>query len=175
MTEQLSPQHPIQHPQTAYIGLGSNLDQPIEHILSALRKLKVISCGTFIYSSLYQSSPLDKTLQPDYINAVACIETHLPPVALLKALQQIEQEQGRIRDIRWGARTLDLDLLLVDHLYIQTECLSLPHPGLTQRDFVLKPLVEISPNMMLPNGQYAKDLLPYVQDNALICLGRFTL
>ena len=171
----MTEQSPTQPPQIAYIGLGSNLDQPIEHILSALRRLKTLSCGTFIFSSLYQSSPLDKSAQPDYINAVACIETHLHPVTLLQTLQQIEQAQGRTRDIRWGARTLDLDLLLVDSLTIQTEFLSLPHKGLTERDFVLKPLIEISPNLMLPNGQYAKDLLPYIQDNALICLGQFTL
>jgi 2-amino-4-hydroxy-6-hydroxymethyldihydropteridine diphosphokinase len=165
---------PAEPTQKAYIGLGSNLDQPIEHILCALKKLQALSCGAFIFSSLYQSNPLDKTLQPDYINAVACIDTHLPPAILLQMLQQIEQDQGRIRDTRWGARTLDLDLLLVDHLQIQTDFLSLPHAGLTLRDFVLKPLIEISPNIILPNGQYAKDLLPYVQDNALICLGRFT-
>ncbi len=160
----------------AYIGLGSNLNDPITQILSALNSIKLLSEGIFDYSSFYKTKPLDKSNQPDYINAAALIETNLAPLALLTALQSIERNQGRVRTHeRWIARTIDLDILLVDHLVINSSILMLPHPGITQRDFVLKPLLEITPDIALPNGQVLRDLLPCAEDNALICLGQFKL
>ena len=89
--------------------------------------------------------------QPDYINAVAAIKTQLSALDLLDALQQIESEQGRVRTgLRWGPRTLDLDILLYDEQIISTERLRIPHPGLHERAFVLYPLYEIDPDLMIP-------------------------
>ncbi len=127
-----------------HIGLGANLDDPRRQILDALVELEQLEgCAALRASSLYASLPMGPPDQPDYINAVAEMECRLPPEILLDALQILENRHGRIRRQHWGPRTLDLDLLLFGERRIDTPRLKIPHPGLTERAFVLLPLAEL--------------------------------
>jgi 2-amino-4-hydroxy-6-hydroxymethyldihydropteridine diphosphokinase len=144
----------------AYIGLGSNLDQPmvqIQRAFQAFTRLPQTRLGQ--YSGLYRSKPLNNMPQPDYINAVAELHTALSPWELLQQLQQLEIQQGRVRGERWGARTLDLDILLYDQLESTESQLTLPHPAMLQRAFVLYPLYECAPNLQLPHGVALRDVI----------------
>jgi 2-amino-4-hydroxy-6-hydroxymethyldihydropteridine diphosphokinase len=135
----------------AYIGLGSNLSDPqmqLEQALSALAALP--ACRELKASSFYRSRPMGPQDQPEYINAVASLETDLGPEALLDALQAIEKAQGRVRDERWGSRTLDLDILLYGDELLGSDRLTIPHPGLPEREFVLYPLYELAPDLVIP-------------------------
>ena len=144
-----------------YIGLGSNLALPEKQIKDACVSLAAIPDSAFITcSSLYQSQPMGPQDQPDYVNAVALIETALSPELLLQQTQLIESQQGRIRKgNRWGPRTLDLDMLLFGQQQIDSEYLTVPHAGMKLREFVLYPLFEIAPDMILPCGEKLADLL----------------
>jgi len=146
--------------KTAYIGLGSNLDNPMTQIHEAVDRMRDIPGVTIKkVSSLYRSKPLDSKNQPDFINAVAEIETNLSAVELLHFLQRIETAQKRIRSgKRWGPRTIDLDILLFGDDVIKTSDLQIPHPGLSQREFVVYPLAEVAPNLDLPSGETIADL-----------------
>ncbi|WP_264435275.1 2-amino-4-hydroxy-6-hydroxymethyldihydropteridine diphosphokinase [Coxiella endosymbiont of Dermacentor marginatus] len=137
-----------------YIGIGSNLNSPIKQVKTAIVNLAILPKTMILnHSSFYQSRPVGPQDQPNYINAVVTLETRLSPEALLKALQALEENQGRERSgTRWRARTLDLDILLYGKSVIQTETLSIPHPHLKVREFVLYPLFEIAPNLILPTG-----------------------
>ncbi len=151
-----------------YIGLGANLDQPQQQLEQALIELaKVPHSHLVAHSSLYHSKPVGPQDQPDYINAVALLETDLEPLALLDALQQLEQDHGRIRKRHWGERTLDLDIILIDDQVIDSERLQVPHPFAQQRSFVLYPLSEINPQLIFPNGVALEQLLTEL-DNDLI-------
>ncbi|MCK0744560.1 2-amino-4-hydroxy-6-hydroxymethyldihydropteridine diphosphokinase [Chromohalobacter nigrandesensis] len=135
---------------TAYIGLGSNLDGPREHVSRALKELDTLPLTHLAgYSSLYASAPVGPQDQPDFINAVACVSTRLSPLALLDQLQALEQRHRRVRQRHWGPRTLDLDLLLYADLQWQTSRLTLPHPAMHERAFVLVPLAELAPEVTL--------------------------
>ncbi len=137
-----------------YIGLGSNLDRPQQHVTRALEELATLPDTRLqAHSSLYRSAPMGPQDQPDYINAVALLETTLDAHRLLDELQSLEQQHRRVRLEHWGPRTLDLDLLLYGDQLIQSERLSVPHPGLPERNFVLWPLSEIAPELQLPNGR----------------------
>jgi 2-amino-4-hydroxy-6-hydroxymethyldihydropteridine diphosphokinase len=138
-----------------YIGLGSNLENPIVQIQQALLALQALpNTQLLTHSSLYQSTPLGPANQPDYINAVAGLNTILSPFELLSTLQAIENKQGRVRNgQRWGPRTLDLDILLYNDYNYKSPQLILPHPGIYERAFVLYPLYECNPTLILPNGQ----------------------
>lgn len=152
----------------AYIGLGSNLDDPKAQIQKALQALENLPETCLLrHSSLYRSAPVGPQDQPDYINAVALVETAFSPSPLLAELQRIEQAQGRVRTKRWGPRTLDLDLLLFDDLQLQTSTLTLPHPEMHQRAFVLVPLLEIAPDILIPGKGAARALLAALPDTAL--------
>ena len=143
-----------------YIGLGSNLEDPRQQVSDALKELQEISNTELLsHSLLYRSDPVGPPGQPDYINAVAKINTSLEPEELLDALQAIEQAHQRVRIEHWGPRTLDLDLLLYDNDEIDTERLKVPHPFMTERSFVLYPLAEIEPNLVLPKGDHLSDIL----------------
>ena len=136
-----------------YVGLGSNLNQPdkqIEVALGELHNLPGTSCE--VVSSLYHSDPMGSSDQPNYVNAVARLVTSYPPFELLQQLLNIENLHGRTRQSqqRNTPRTLDLDLLLYEDLAINEPGLTLPHPGLHQRDFVVLPLLEISPEITIP-------------------------
>lgn len=137
---------------TAYVGLGSNLADPEHQLRSALIELKALPQSQFLaHSSLYRSPPLRgenvSTDQPDYLNAVAAVDTELSPTALLAALQSLENRHHRERAERWGPRTLDLDLLLYGEQVIDLPQLRVPHPGLYERNFVLYPLAELAANL----------------------------
>ena len=153
----------MNRPETAiaYIGLGSNLADPASQIKSArtvIRALKGIH--ELAFSSLYYSLPMGPQDQPDYFNAVIAIETTLLPMILLRALQTIENAQGRIRKTeRWSARTLDLDILLYDNQIIDLPDLAVPHIGIAERAFVLHPLSEIAPHIQVPGHGALADLL----------------
>jgi 2-amino-4-hydroxy-6-hydroxymethyldihydropteridine diphosphokinase len=135
----------------AYIGLGSNLADPQHQILTAIDDIDAIENTSLVArSSLYRSPPMGPQDQPDYINAVVSIETTLTPHELLDALQQIEQKHGRIRKRHWGERTLDLDILLYADRVIEDTRLSVPHPGIAERAFVVYPLAEIAPSLQIP-------------------------
>ena len=133
----------------AYVGLGSNLADPESQVQSALAELQTLPQSRCLaHSSLYRSAPMmaageSADDQPDYINAVAALETVLEPAVLLAELQHLEALHQRIREQRWGPRTLDLDLLLYGDSRINTAELTVPHPGLSERNFVLYPLAEV--------------------------------
>jgi 2-amino-4-hydroxy-6-hydroxymethyldihydropteridine diphosphokinase len=130
----------------AYIALGSNLDDPVQQVRMAIDAITVIAgCRLIKSSSLYTTAPQGYTEQPDFINAVVKIETSLSPLALWQALQAIEQAQKRVRVFKNGPRTIDCDLLTYDTITMNTEALILPHPRMLERDFVMKPLLEIDP------------------------------
>ena len=138
-----------------YIGLGSNLENPKEQITRA--KLTIAShkhITEISFSSLYSSFPMGPQDQPDYVNAVMRAKTDLTAIELLRALQKIENDQGRTRKgERWGARTLDLDLLLYAEQQVQHPDLIVPHIGLSERAFVLYPLQEIAPEDLIVPGK----------------------
>jgi 2-amino-4-hydroxy-6-hydroxymethyldihydropteridine diphosphokinase len=144
-----------------YIGLGSNQSEPATQLyracdaLGALRDTELLSC-----SRLYRSAPMGPQDQPDYVNAVALIDTALEPMILLDELQRIEQQQGRTRKAeRWGPRTLDLDILLYAHRQISCHRLQVPHYHMYARAFVLYPLAELDPALIMPDGTSLQQLL----------------
>ena len=129
----------------AFIGLGSNLGNSIEHIRNARLAISALAEVAEIgFSPLYTSSPVGPQDQPDYVNAVMHIKTSLSAVGLLKELQGIENSHGRERLVRWGARTLDLDILLYNLQTINEPHLQIPHPEMSKRAFVLYPLADIA-------------------------------
>ncbi|WP_020396711.1 2-amino-4-hydroxy-6-hydroxymethyldihydropteridine diphosphokinase [Thiolinea disciformis] len=145
----------------AYIGLGSNLGDSLSTLQAALNRLhQHANISLHKTSSFYRSKPVGPQDQPDYINAVAELETDLSAVHLLKVLLAVEQDYGRVREagLRWGPRTLDLDLLLYGNETIDLPQLRVPHPFLTEREFVLIPLLEIAPDLCLPQGERLSDL-----------------
>ena len=138
----------------AYVALGSNLNDPLNNLLSALSRLNRSNSWQLVsYSSLYGSKPMGPQDQPDYVNAVCQLKTELSAYDLLQSLHDIEDEFGRKRIRHWGERTLDLDLLLFDNETHQKPDLTVPHPGIYERSFVLYPLAEIAPAIVLPNGK----------------------
>jgi len=155
----------------AYVGLGSNLNSPIQQVKQALSTLKAVPNTKLIsHSSLYQSAPMGPQDQPNYINAAAALDTTLDADTLLTALQSIESQQGRVRDgHRWGPRTLDMDLLLYGEVQQKSIRLTLPHPALHLRGFVLVPLNEIAPSLIVPGlGKLQKIMNNIRADNSQI-------
>ncbi|MFC6632820.1 2-amino-4-hydroxy-6-hydroxymethyldihydropteridine diphosphokinase [Microbulbifer taiwanensis] len=152
----------------AYIGLGSNLAEPLKQLRCALDAIAEIP-GTRLLrcSSFYRSAPVGPDGQPDYVNAVAELETALPPLQLLDRLQAIENAQGRERTVRWGARTLDLDILLFGRQQLDEPRLQIPHPHMGSRNFVLLPLAELEPQLQLPSGESIQALLQQCPQNRL--------
>lgn len=135
----------------AYIALGSNLSDPLLQIKQAWSELDSLPETRLVArSSLYLSKPVGYAAQPDFINAVAGVRTQLPPRALLAALLAIEARHGRNRAFKNAPRSLDLDLLLYDGLIMHEHGLTLPHPRMTERAFVLLPLAEIAPDALIP-------------------------
>ncbi len=153
----------------AYIGIGSNLADPLLQVSQAIQALSELRETRLVrLSSLYKSAPMGPQDQPDYINAVVKLETKLSPLELLDSTQNIEQQHGRVRKAeRWGPRTLDLDILLFDNITIQSERLTVPHYGMKVREFVLYPLAEIEPDFIFPDGDRLQDLLMNVDRNGL--------
>jgi len=143
----------------AWVGLGANLGDPATTVRQALAELGKLPQTTMAaHSSLYATQPIDAG-GPEYCNAVARLSTTLPPEALLQHLQEIEAAHGRERPWRNAPRTLDLDLLLYDDMVRHTSTLTLPHPRMHQRAFVLAPLLELDPGVILPGLGPARNLL----------------
>ena len=156
----------------SYIGIGSNQADPIKQAKQAILVLKKLpKTQLIICSSLYCSTPMGPQDQPDYINAVAKLDTQLSPLDLLSALQKIELDQGRVRkDNRWGPRTLDLDIILYGDQQINNDRLVVPHYGMKVREFVLYPLFEIATDLVLPDGTVLSQLTKACDKNGLrIC------
>lgn len=157
----------------AYIGLGSNLahatDSSITILQQAVRDLAALATSPVRVSGLYTSKPMGPQDQPDYFNAVAALDTDLTALELLHALQQLEQQAGRVRLRHWGERTLDLDILLFGEQRIATPELSVPHPGILQRNFVVIPLLELEPQLII-DGNLLKNQPAAQQPDGLIKL-----
>jgi len=144
----------------AFVGIGSNLDGPRAQVLAAFAALDAVPQTRVTgRSPLYCSAPLGGPPQPDYVNAVARLDTALDPEALLDALRAIEQRQGRARGKANAPRTLDLDLLLYDNVTLDIPRLQLPHPRMHERRFVLAPLLDLEPAARIPGRGAAADLL----------------
>ena len=147
--------------ERVYLGLGSNLAEPLAQLRDALAALAALPDSQLVASSsFYASDPLGPPDQPRYVNAVAALDTRLEPLTLLDALQAIEQNQGRVRKAeRWGPRTLDLDILLFGERLLDEPRLRVPHYHLQARAFVLYPLAEIAPHLRLADGRQLDELL----------------
>lgn len=152
-------------PVDVFIALGSNLGDRSGYIASAVTALAGLAeDGQVQCSPLYETSPMGPQDQPAYVNAVCRLRTGLAPLPLLDATQAIERDHGRRRDTdaaatRWGPRTLDLDLLLYGRQQLDSARLTVPHPGLTQRSFVLQPLSDLDPDLVIPGQGRVSDLL----------------
>lgn len=144
----------------AYVGLGSNLADPAAQVVQALEALDILPQTRLLkQSSLYRSAPVGYLNQPDFINAVAQVETELSPRALLDALLALELEYGRTREFQNAPRTLDLDVLMYDDLVHHEHGLTVPHPQMHLRAFVLQPLLEIAPDCVIPGVGAAADAM----------------
>jgi len=154
---------------TAYIGIGSNLNDPVRQVQEAIEELDSIPDSMLARSSsLYGSKPMGPADQPDYVNAVAALDTLLSAEDLLAALRNIEQRQGRERGgEKWGPRIIDLDLLLYGRKKINTGDLVVPHPGLHKRDFVIIPLAEIAGNLNIPGYGLLTALINQCENHSL--------
>jgi len=156
----------MKHWITAYIGVGSNLESPLQQAQSAIQALANHKhLHNLKASPLYGSKPVGPQDQPDYINAVVKVETALGPHDLLDQLQAIENQQGRVRNRHWGERTLDLDLLLYGNAEIHTPRLTVPHPYMLERSFVLYPLADLCPNLVINNKGLLIDYLSQVKND----------
>ena len=142
------------HWTPAYVALGSNLAEPTQQVKRALQALSQLASTRLIcHSSLYQSQPMGPQQQPMFINAVAALLTQQTAQQLLAELQRIEADMGRQSSAeRWGPRIIDLDVLLFGEIRFATDTLQLPHPGMLVRNFVMQPLAEIAPQLVMPNG-----------------------
>ncbi|SIO04789.1 2-amino-4-hydroxy-6-hydroxymethyldihydropteridine diphosphokinase [Salinivibrio sp. ES.052] len=152
-----------------YIAIGSNLGEPVKKAEQAIAALKALPQSLFVaVSPLYTSRPMGPADQPDYVNAVAALDTHLDPLTLLNATQAIELNYGRKRKAeRWGPRTLDLDILLYGDRVIEHPRLTVPHYGMKEREFVLYPLADIAPDLCLPDGSTLAACLTRIDCNGL--------
>jgi 2-amino-4-hydroxy-6-hydroxymethyldihydropteridine diphosphokinase len=152
----------------AYVGIGANLGDPRSQVLLAIDELgRMPSSRLSAQSSLYRTTPIGGAAQPDYINAVARIDTGLDPQALLAVLQQIELRHGRERSVPNAPRTLDLDLLLHGDARVDTSALTVPHPRMHERAFVLAPLLEIAPGAEIPGRGPAREWLARCADQSI--------
>jgi 2-amino-4-hydroxy-6-hydroxymethyldihydropteridine diphosphokinase len=153
---------------TAYIGLGGNLANPSSLVLQAMQAIDcMVSTRVLARSSLYRSAPVGYLEQPDFINAVVKVETGLSPLALLQALLALEQQHGRTREFHNAPRTLDLDVLLYDELQHHEHGLTVPHPQMHKRAFVLRPLLEIAPDCVIPGVGKAAAAMECCMDQQL--------
>jgi 2-amino-4-hydroxy-6-hydroxymethyldihydropteridine diphosphokinase len=151
----------------AAVALGSNLDDPDAQVSRGFEAIAALPSTRLVArSSLYRTAPVGYADQPDFVNACALVETQLAPRALLDALLALEQRQGRVRDIRNGPRTLDLDIVLYGDQVIDEPGLKVPHPRAHERAFVLRPLLEVWPDAVIPGRGRAADLVTRSQSGA---------
>jgi len=143
---------------TAFLGLGSNLGDRLANLQAAVRLLAAATDVVVAASSrVWESDAVGGPPQPDYLNAVIEVRTTLSPWELLAACRRVEVDLGRVREVRWGPRTIDVDVLLFDDLTIDKEDLAVPHPRLTERAFAVLPLLELDPDATLPDGSRLVD------------------
>ena len=143
----------------AYLGLGSNLGDRLGNLQAAVERLGATPGIEVVRSSrVYETDPVGGPPQPDYLNAVVEAATELPPERLLRACQDVERELGRDRTVRWGPRTIDVDVLTYGRDQIHREDLEVPHPRMHQRGFVLLPLLELEADPPLPGGRRVAEL-----------------
>lgn len=155
----------------AFVGLGANLEDPLRQVTQALLELDAIEhTRVLAASSLYRSAPVGFAEQPDFINAVARLQTGLSPRELLDALHVIEKRHARQRSMRNAPRTLDLDLLLYNTLVVREDALTVPHPRMHERAFVLMPLAEIAPDAAVPGRAPVRQLLEQVDRSGVVKL-----
>ena len=147
---------------TAFLALGSNLGDRLENLRMAVRYLRESGIKVTAVSSVYATKPIRVTKQPDFLNAVVEVETLYSPKALLGLCQTIELRLGRERTIRWGPRVIDVDILLYDDVTIDEPGLTIPHPEMANRAFVLVPLAEIDSDVWIAPGTTAADALAAV-------------
>ncbi|MDQ0190133.1 2-amino-4-hydroxy-6-hydroxymethyldihydropteridine diphosphokinase [Alicyclobacillus cycloheptanicus] len=162
----------IQDVHEVYIGIGSNVGSRETHLRTAVRALQRIAVGAVQCSGVYETAPVGYANQPDFLNMVVRMQVPLRPLALLAALHQIEQEAGRTREIRFGPRTLDLDILLFDNDYICYRMLQVPHPRMWDRAFVLVPLAELAPMRRGRSGCTIGDLAAARKEMGIRYVGR---
>ena len=154
--------------RAVHIGLGGNVGDPVATLRDALERIaRLPGVELDAVSSAYESAPVGLTDQPAFINAAARLVTGLTLRALLDGLLAVEQELGRVRTVRYGPRTCDLDILLAGHEVAHEPGLAVPHPRLAERRFALEPLVEIDPGLSLPDGRLLSALLEAVRDQAV--------
>lgn len=145
----------------AFLGLGSNLEDRLANLQRAVDLIAARPGVRLSRSSrVYETDPIGGVEQPDFLNAVIEVETDLSARDLLAACRDLETELGRVREVRWGPRTIDVDLLVYDELEIDEPDLVVPHPRMHERAFVLIPLLELEPEPMLPGGRRAADAVP---------------
>ncbi|MFY0666116.1 MAG: 2-amino-4-hydroxy-6-hydroxymethyldihydropteridine diphosphokinase [Natronospirillum sp.] len=150
-----------------FVGLGSNLDDPISQLDTAIDSLqRTPEVSVLAVSGYYRSSPVGPQDQDDFINAVVELSTSLEPEALLEAVQAIELKQGRVRERHWGPRTLDLDILYYEGVTRDTKTLTVPHPRMTERAFVLIPLYDLAPELVI-DGQPLEHWLDKTDDQTV--------
>ena len=152
----------------AFIALGSNLGNREDEIIRAVREINALR-GTRVtgISRFYCNPPMGPQDQPDYLNGAVRIETELGALPLLDSLQDIERRHGRVKTRRWGERCIDLDIALFGNAVINEERLTVPHLGIEQRDFVLRPLMDIDPSLTLPSGEKISELLSKLDQSSL--------
>lgn len=157
--------------QPAYVALGSNEGDPVEQVRRAFDALASLPESRLVSRSrLWRTPPYGPVEQPDFINAVAGLLTRLAPHALLAELRRIENDQGRVRTVRWGPRTLDLDLLVHGTARIDDETLTVPHPGIAERAFVLYPLAEVAPALDVPGAGRVATLASRISQDGITAL-----
>ncbi|WP_288233731.1 2-amino-4-hydroxy-6-hydroxymethyldihydropteridine diphosphokinase [uncultured Haemophilus sp.] len=153
--------------KTVYVALGSNLNNPLNQLKQAVQSLQAFAIN-FEVSPFYGSKPVGPQDQPDYVNAIVKFETDLTALELLDKLQHIENSQGRVRLRRWGERTLDLDIILYGNEQIQNERLTVPHIEMQNREFVIVPMYDLSPDFVLPSGQKLAEIYQRFKDHQMV-------
>lgn len=156
--------------RVCYIGMGSNVGDRLTYLVSACQKMQSIATIQ-TFSSVYESEPVGGVKQDDFFNAVIALETDLAPLALLSQLKKIEKHLQRKTTVRWGPRTIDLDILAMGDLVLQTDELTIPHPEIARRRFVLLPWQEIAPDFLVPILDVSvRQLLQRTQDHSKAAL-----
>lgn len=137
----------------AYIGIGSNLNDPMANVRKAFAALDAVERTRLVATSgIYRTAPWGPIEQPDFFNAVAGVLTQLEPLVLLRSLKALETQLGRVSTVRWGPRQIDFDILVYGDLVLSSTELTLPHPGLLQRSFALVPLADVAPDLQIPGS-----------------------
>lgn len=155
----------------AYVGIGSNLDDPLQKVRNAFTTLARMDRTRLVKASrIYRTAPFGPIEQPHFYNAAAGLLTQLPPLDLLRSLKALEHVLGREVSVRWGPRVIDFDLLAYSDVVMQSEELTLPHPGLLQRSFAILPLADVAPDLQLRDSGRIADLAETCDRSGIECV-----